>query len=93
MVIASNAVFEFLSNQEVIDLCAASCDPLQASEAVTRAAYKKWIEKKNRCDDITVIVCFLSKNATKNSARSEVVNVSTEMDVPAMADFDEEDDV
>jgi serine/threonine protein phosphatase PrpC len=60
LIIASGAVFEFLTNQEIIKICGACRDPLQASEAVTKAAYEKWIENTNRCDDITVIVCFLS---------------------------------
>jgi cGMP-dependent protein kinase len=62
LVIASDGIFEFLTNQEVIDICAACLNPLQASEAVTKAAYDKWIEHDNRSDDITVIVCFLSSN-------------------------------
>ena len=60
LIIASNGVFEFLTNQEVIDICSASCNPLQASEDVTKAAYNKSIEHKNHCTDLTIIVCFLS---------------------------------
>ncbi|MGK3742415.1 MAG: serine/threonine protein phosphatase PrpC, partial [Bacillariaceae sp.] len=60
LIIASNGVFEFLTNQEVIDICSASRNPLQASEDVTKAAYNKSIEHKNHCTDLTIIVCFLS---------------------------------
>lgn len=60
LIIASNAVFAFLTNQEVMDIGSACCNPLQASEAITKAAYDKWIENTNRCEDLTVIVCFLS---------------------------------
>ncbi|KAL3919278.1 MAG: hypothetical protein SGARI_007246, partial [Bacillariaceae sp.] len=67
LVIASDGIFEFLTNQEVINICAACDNPLQASEAVTRAAYDKWIEHDNRSDDITVIVCFLSSDYTPST--------------------------
>lgn len=60
LIIASTAVFAFLTNQEIMDICSTCNDPLEASEAITKAAYDKWIERTNRCDDITVIVCFLS---------------------------------
>lgn len=62
LVIASDGVFEFLTNQEVIDICDSSLDPLQASEAVTQAAYARWIQHDSRSDDITIIVCFLSSD-------------------------------
>jgi serine/threonine protein phosphatase PrpC len=80
LVIASNGVFEFLTNQEIINICSECHDPLQASEAVTKAAYAKWIEHTNCCDDITVIVCFLS-NLTQPSQRARMLS-----DVNAMVD-------
>ena len=60
LVIASDGIFEFLTNQEVIDLCAASPSPIVACEALVKAAYQQWILYENRTDDITVIVCFLT---------------------------------
>jgi serine/threonine protein phosphatase PrpC len=60
LVVASDGVFEFLTNQEVIDICDSCKSPLEASGAVTKAAYRRWIEHDSRCDDITVIVCFLT---------------------------------
>ena len=80
LVIASNGVFEFLTNQEIINICSVCHDPLQASEAVTKATYGKWIEHTNRCDDITVIVCFLS-NLSQSSQRIKMPS-----DVNAMVD-------
>jgi serine/threonine protein phosphatase PrpC len=59
LVVASDGVFEFLTNQEVINICSASYNPLQACEAVTKAAYDKWVKHDSRSDDITIIVCFL----------------------------------
>ena len=84
VIIASNGVFELLTNQEVIDICSASSNPLQASEAVTKAAYNKWIRNKNRCDDITVIVCFLS-NSYQHSFSKNI-----DMPTDVMVDDNEE---
>lgn len=60
LIVASNAVFAFMTNQELMDICSNYYDPLEASEAVTKAVYDKWIEETNRCEDITVIVCYFS---------------------------------
>ena len=62
LVIASDGIFEFLTNQKVIDLCAESETPLLACETLVKAAYDQWLVYERRTDDITVIVCFL-KNA------------------------------
>jgi hypothetical protein len=59
LVIASDGIFEFLTNRIVIDLCSQSDTPLKACEAVVKAAYEQWLVYENRTDDITVIVCFL----------------------------------
>jgi serine/threonine protein phosphatase PrpC len=59
VVIASDGVFEFMTNQEVIDLCAQCSNPLEACEKVVQAAYQQWLVYENRTDDISVIVCFL----------------------------------
>ena len=75
LVIASDGIFEFLTNQEVMNICAACESPLQASEAVTKAAYAKWIEQDSRSDDITVIVCFLSSDYIPSA---ELIPTSTQ---------------
>lgn len=85
LVLASNGILEFLTHQEIIDICSASADALQASETVTKAAYGKWIEHTNRCDDLTVIVCFLSNHeqtwASKNMDSSYSVDMHVMIDV------------
>jgi serine/threonine protein phosphatase PrpC len=77
LVIASDGIFEFLTNQEVINICSASYNPLQACEAVTNAAYKKWVKHDSRSDDITIIVCFLKSmhqpSSDERSASTEAL--------------------
>lgn len=60
LVLATDGIFEFLSNQEVIDMCAECDNPIVACQALVEAAYKRWLLYENRTDDITVIVCFIS---------------------------------
>jgi serine/threonine protein phosphatase PrpC len=62
LVIASDGIFEFLTNQDVIDMCSASESPLEACEMLTRAAYDQWLKYERRTDDISVIVCFLESD-------------------------------
>jgi serine/threonine protein phosphatase PrpC len=84
LILASNGILEFLTHQEVVGICSASSDPLQASEAVTKAAYCKWIEHRNRCDDLTVIVCFLSNHEqtwASKSMESSSVDMHVMIDV------------
>lgn len=59
LVIASDGIFEFLSNQEVINICLKSESPIIACEKLVKAAYDQWLVYERRTDDITVIVCFL----------------------------------
>jgi serine/threonine protein phosphatase PrpC len=60
LVIASDGIFEFLTNQEVIDVCVGCESPLQACQKLVKMAYGQWLVYENRTDDITVIVCFMN---------------------------------
>jgi len=59
LVIASDGVFEFLTNQRVIEICAESKDPLEACDKLLAASYERWLEYELRTDDITCIVLFM----------------------------------
>lgn len=75
LVIASDGVFEFLTNEAVMNICAASISPQEACESLTKAAYDQWLEHEHRTDDITVIVCFLSSLYDPSTSNEE--NTST----------------
>ena len=72
IVLASDGVFEFLTNQSVIDICAKFSDPLEACRAVVAESYELWLQYELRTDDITIICMFLdnvdSAVARRNSA-------------------------
>lgn len=61
IVLASDGVFEFLTNQSVIDICAKFSDPLEACRAVVAEAYELWLQYELRTDDITMICIFVDK--------------------------------
>ena len=61
VVLASDGVFEFLTNQSVIDICAKFQDPLEACRAVVAEAYELWLQYEHRTDDITILCIFLDE--------------------------------
>lgn len=59
LVLASDGVFEFLTNQEVIDICDGAGCPMDACRKIMDQSYAKWVEYENRTDDISVIVIWM----------------------------------
>ena len=63
IVLASDGVFEFLTNQSVIDICAKFDDPFEACKAVIAESYELWLQYELRTDDITMICIFVDNIA------------------------------
>lgn len=63
VVLASDGIFEFLTNQSVIDICVNRKDegPLKACEEVIEKSRKYWVEYENFVDDMTMICLFISQ--------------------------------
>ena len=61
LVIASDGVFEFLTNQSVIDMCLKFQDPLSACRAVVAESYELWLQYELRTDDITMIAIYIDE--------------------------------
>ena len=59
IVLGSDGVFEFLSNQSVIDICANCDSPLEACEEIVERSYNEWLQYEQQTDDITIMVIFL----------------------------------
>lgn len=59
IVLASDGVFEFLTNQSVIDICAKFSDPAAACRAVVAESYELWLQYELRSDDISMICIFV----------------------------------
>lgn len=76
LVIASDGIFEFLTNQGVIDMCAECDSPLEACERLVKASYSQWMHYEDRTDDITVIVVFIKCDADSPDETDVLVNGS-----------------
>ncbi len=59
VIVASDGIFEFLTNQSVVDICAKYQDPLEACKAVVNESYNLWVQYELRTDDITIIIMLI----------------------------------
>ena len=71
IIIASDGVFEFLTNQMVADIVGRHSDPLDACKAVVAAAYNVWLQYEVRTDDITIITLFVDDMKRDQEAESD----------------------
>lgn len=60
-VIASDGIFDFISDNEVAEICAKHSDPSKACRELVGKAYYRWGDSEERVDDITVVVAMLKK--------------------------------
>lgn len=61
MVLASDGVWEFLSNEEVASITLPYFDenkPEAAANALVKEAHKKWKEEEEVIDDITCVIVY-----------------------------------
>ena len=59
IIVASDGVWQFLTNQSVTDMVLKFDDPLEACRAVVAESYRLWLQYEVRTDDITMIMAFL----------------------------------
>ena len=76
IVVASDGIYEFLTNQSVMDICAKFSDPLEACRAVVAESYELWLQYELRTDDITIVVIFMEQIADASSMEKEYVTAS-----------------
>ena len=77
IVLASDGVFEFLTNQSVIDICAKFTDPLEACRAVVAESYELWLQYELRTDDITIICIFVDNVDPSVARRNSMMGSSS----------------
>jgi hypothetical protein len=63
IVIASDGIWEFMTNQMVADLVHSYHEPAHACRALIELAYELWLQYEIRTDDITVIVLYLDHDS------------------------------
>jgi len=59
LVLATDGIFEFLTNQKILDVCADFPDPLDACKKILAESYEEWLEYETRVDDMTIVVIYL----------------------------------
>lgn len=74
--ICSDGVFEFLSNQEVIDIIRDSSEPIDACRRLVSQSYHLWLHNEVRTDDITSITLFLSDLNDKIAKQKHIVQLA-----------------
>eukprot|EP00887_Chlorella_sp_A99_P007620 scaffold20.g7620.t1 len=57
-VVATDGVWEFISSQRAVDIVQNHDSPFDAAKAIVATAYKLWLQKETRTDDITAAVLF-----------------------------------
>ncbi|OQR84440.1 protein phosphatase 2C [Achlya hypogyna] len=60
LVIATDGLWEFMSDEEVIKMTAAHTDPKQAVDVLILEANRRWMKEEQVIDDTTVIVAFVN---------------------------------
>eukprot|EP00308_Calcidiscus_leptoporus_P000358 CAMPEP_0119357956 /NCGR_PEP_ID=MMETSP1334-20130426/6257_1 /TAXON_ID=127549 /ORGANISM="Calcidiscus leptoporus, Strain RCC1130" /LENGTH=1049 /DNA_ID=CAMNT_0007372323 /DNA_START=84 /DNA_END=3233 /DNA_ORIENTATION=+ len=74
IVVASDGVWEFLTNQTVAEMICKFTEPLDACRAVVAEAYRLWLQYEVRTDDITMILAFIDGVAEVDEASGEAVD-------------------
>ena len=57
--VASDGVWEFLTNQAVADIICKFDEPIDACRAVVAESYRLWLQNEERTDDITIVLAFI----------------------------------
>ena len=70
VVLCSDGVFEFISNQMAMDIVEKCGEPLAACHALVQEAYKLWLQFDVRTDDITAIVLKLCASDRRDDGPS-----------------------
>jgi len=59
LVVASDGLWEFMTDQEVIDICATQTDARKTVDLLIMEANGRWMKEEQVIDDTTVIVAYL----------------------------------
>lgn len=72
LILASDGIWDHMTNEEVVDVCFDKDDPHIACEAITRTAAERWEtqDPDHRRDDITVLIVKLWEKPSKRKASS-----------------------
>jgi serine/threonine protein phosphatase PrpC len=72
-ILASDGVWDYMTNEEVMDVCTSAGDPLKAAEALAAEASERWNTRDadHRRDDITALILRVQLAAPEAAAVAE----------------------
>jgi len=70
IMIATDGVWQYLSNQVVCDTVFQYSDPVDAARAIIGQAYSLWMQFQDSCDDITLIVAYIDHKTAGKAPRA-----------------------
>uniref|UniRef100_A0A7S0WRT3 protein-serine/threonine phosphatase n=2 Tax=Pyramimonas obovata TaxID=1411642 RepID=A0A7S0WRT3_9CHLO len=59
LILCSDGVFEFLTNEDVLEIVSLFPDPYEAAAELVNVSFRLWLENDDRTDDITALVVHL----------------------------------
>lgn len=71
LIIATDGIWEFISSQRAVEMVARHDNPFDAAKALVAQAYKLWLQKETRTDDISCVVAFLEWPPAAAAAEEE----------------------
>lgn len=78
VIVASDGVWEFMSSAKAVELVASHDNPYDAAKALVTTAYKLWLQKETRTDDISAVILFLDGPGLKASSSSVSLNAAAQ---------------
>lgn len=80
LIMASDGVYEFLSNKTICEIVGNNLDPKEACDVIVKEAYNRWTQNENRTDDISIIIIRIddvkvSDEVEKNEISTSNVNL------------------
>lgn len=72
LVIATDGLWEFMSNDEVIDIVMGQTDPKVAVDLLIMEANRRWMKEEQVIDDTTVIVAYVNRSEMVVSSPTSV---------------------
>jgi serine/threonine protein phosphatase PrpC/CRP-like cAMP-binding protein len=77
IVIASDGIFEFITNQMVADIAKHHNDPLSLCKALVAEAYELWLQYEVRTDDISCIALYIDEHLQRSRTPIDIKSAST----------------
>eukprot|EP00742_Colponemidia_sp_Colp-10_P006332 GILJ01006786.1.p1 GENE.GILJ01006786.1~~GILJ01006786.1.p1 ORF type:complete len:544 (-),score=52.46 GILJ01006786.1:30-1661(-) len=68
LVIASDGVWDVMSNEEVVGMVSAARNPQEAAHTLVKECLARWHKMKNACDNVTALVVYFRYKAQPKSA-------------------------